>query len=307
MSQTQFYGCMIIGPSGSGKSTLTAGLQQFLDAIGRKHIVISLDPANEETKYKCDIDVQELIKADDVMEELHLGPNGALVFCVDFLEKNIEWLLTKIAEYKDHYLIIDMPGQIELYMDSESLKSVIEKLQKNDKFKASLVAIELFEAFNIYDPAQYISICLSALSSMINLELPHINVLSKIDLVEQYGKPSCRLSSYTTEVDLEEIMFDLEAQQGKFSEKYYKLNKELANLVQTYSLVSFFPVDVSDRNSIGFLLVQIDKANGYFDFIVEHNKTQGQTLEALNEEFKAQFTFSSEYIMYLEARLGIDE
>ena len=61
-------------------------------------------------------------------------------------------------------------------MDSESLKNVIVKLQKNDKFKANLVAIELFEAFNIYDPAQYISICLSALSSMINLELPHINV-----------------------------------------------------------------------------------------------------------------------------------
>ena len=62
-------------------------------------------------------------------------------------------------------------------MDSESLKNVLVKLQKNDKFKSSLVAIELFEAFNIYDPAQYISICLSALSSMINLELPHINVI----------------------------------------------------------------------------------------------------------------------------------
>jgi len=41
--------------------------------------------------------------------------------------------------------------------------------------------------------------------------------------------------------------------------------------------------------------------------IKEQNKTQGESLEALNEEFKAQFTFSSEYIMYLEAKLGIDE
>ena len=47
-----FYGTLIIGPSGSGKSTLTAGLQQFLTAIERKNIVISLDPANEDSKYK---------------------------------------------------------------------------------------------------------------------------------------------------------------------------------------------------------------------------------------------------------------
>jgi len=87
-------------------------------------------------------------------------------------------------------------------------------------------------------------------------------------MIEQYGKPPCRLATFTTEIDLEEIMMDLESQQAKFSEKYYKLNQELANLVQTYSMVSFFPVDVSDKSSIGFLLVQIDKANGYYHYIV---------------------------------------
>lgn len=61
-------------------------------------------------------------------------------------------------------------------MDSDSLKNIINKLMKNDTFKTGLVAVELFEVFNCYDPAQYISICLSALSSMINLEIPHINV-----------------------------------------------------------------------------------------------------------------------------------
>lgn len=49
---TEFFGAILIGPSGSGKSTLCAGLQQFLTEIKRKHIVINLDPANEEQKYK---------------------------------------------------------------------------------------------------------------------------------------------------------------------------------------------------------------------------------------------------------------
>lgn len=47
-----FFGALVIGPSGSGKSTLCAGLQQFLSALGRKHVVINLDPANDQCKYK---------------------------------------------------------------------------------------------------------------------------------------------------------------------------------------------------------------------------------------------------------------
>lgn len=82
-------------------------------------------------------------------------------------------------------------------------------------------------------------------------------------MIEQYGKLPNRLASYTTEIDMEEILVDLELEQAKFSEKFYKLNRELASVVQSHSLVSFFPIDVSDKNSISFLLIQIDKANGY--------------------------------------------
>src|SRR4051812_4723726 len=91
-----------------------------------------------------------------------------------------------------------------------------------------------------------------------------MEVLSKVDLVQQYGKLPNKLSSYTTEIDMEEHLADLELQQAKFSEKYYNLNKELAELVKTYSFVSFFPIDVSDLASMSLLLIQIDKANGYF-------------------------------------------
>jgi hypothetical protein len=45
--------------------------------------VINLDPAAETYKYKCDIDVRELIKVTDVMEKLKLGPNGALVYAME--------------------------------------------------------------------------------------------------------------------------------------------------------------------------------------------------------------------------------
>lgn len=44
-----------------------------------------------------------------------LGPNGGLVYCLEYLISHMDWLMDQIADYTDDYLIIDCPGQIELY------------------------------------------------------------------------------------------------------------------------------------------------------------------------------------------------
>lgn len=45
------------------------------------------------------------------MESLRLGPNGGMIYCMEFLEENIEWLVSKIIEAKNSkYLIFDLPG-----------------------------------------------------------------------------------------------------------------------------------------------------------------------------------------------------
>jgi hypothetical protein len=54
--------------------------------------VINLDPANDILPYKADIDISDLITISDVMDTLKLGPNGGLVYCMEYLEKNIDWL-----------------------------------------------------------------------------------------------------------------------------------------------------------------------------------------------------------------------
>jgi hypothetical protein len=51
-----------------------------------------------------------------------------------------------------------------------------------------LTAVHLVDAHLCSDPGKYISALLLSLSTMLHLELPHINVLSKIDLIESYGK-----------------------------------------------------------------------------------------------------------------------
>ena len=51
-----------------------------------------------------------------------------------------------------------------------------------------LAAVHLVDSHYCSDPAKFISVLLTSLSTMLQVELPHINVLSKVDLIEQYRK-----------------------------------------------------------------------------------------------------------------------
>jgi len=51
-----------------------------------------------------------------------------------------------------------------------------------------LTALHLVDAHLCSDPGKYVGALLLSLSTVLHLELPRINVLSKIDLIESYGK-----------------------------------------------------------------------------------------------------------------------
>ena len=120
---------LVIGPPGCGKSTYCRGMKEFLSGLGRKVAVVNLDPANEALPYQCEIDLKELITLQDTMEKLRLGPNGSLVYCMEFLEKNLEWLHTQMQKYRGHYFLFDCPGQVELYTHHQSVKNIAAQLQ----------------------------------------------------------------------------------------------------------------------------------------------------------------------------------
>jgi len=124
------YGQLVIGPPGSGKSTYCAGVKQFLTGLGRKVAVVNLDPANHVLPYPCDIDMSELITLNDAMTSLGLGPNGGLVYCMDFLHTNSDWLQHRLEPLEGSYLIFDCPGQVELYTHNNSVRNIVENLKK---------------------------------------------------------------------------------------------------------------------------------------------------------------------------------
>lgn len=96
---------------------------------------------------------------------------------------------------------------------------------------------------------------------MLHTELPHINVLSKVDLAERYSsKLDFGLDFYTEVLDLDYLLTRLDSQRG--TKKLKKLNAALVGLVEDYSLVSFLPLAVNDKQTIAKLQAAADKANG---------------------------------------------
>ena len=91
-TKTMPFAQLIIGPPGSGKSTYADGMHQFLSALGRKCSVVNLDPANDHTNYPCALDIRDLVRLEDVMEEEGFGPNGGVLFALEEVEQEGGWL-----------------------------------------------------------------------------------------------------------------------------------------------------------------------------------------------------------------------
>lgn len=67
------------------------GMFEFLFVFGREVVVVNLDLVNDYLLYKCDVDILILIIFFDVMDVIKFGFNGGLIYCMEYLEKNIDW------------------------------------------------------------------------------------------------------------------------------------------------------------------------------------------------------------------------
>jgi len=140
------FGVLVMGPAGAGKSTFCAALISHLRSNRRSSIYVNLDPAATDFVYEPDVDIKELISLDDVMEEMGLGPNGGLIYCFEFLMQNLDFLTDPLETVSEEYLIIiDMPGQIELYTHVPVVPQLVQHLARGS-LNINLCAAYLLEA-----------------------------------------------------------------------------------------------------------------------------------------------------------------
>ena len=259
------FGQMVIGPPGSGKTTYCIAMKTYFENYKRKTLLINLDPANESKNVHFDIDIRELINLDDVEHSLHLGPNSSFLYCFNFLEKNIDWLLNKIHSHKDiFYLIFDTPGQIEIFTLSSSFKNICKILTNEKESKIHLTCVNLVESINICDMPKYLFSVLSVLNAMINLALPQVNLISKADLIKSFKKDTdipFDLDFFKTPSDCEQLNYYIDS--TNVNPRFKNLNKKISEFISDYGLVSFSLFDISNVKHLNRAAYLADKGNGY--------------------------------------------
>lgn len=256
---------IVIGPPGSGKSTYCNGSSQFFNAIGRHGQIVNMDPANDRLPYPCAVDIRDFITIEEIMQEQQLGPNGGLMYAMESLDKSIDLFVLQIKSLvleEKAYLVFDCPGQVELFTHHSSLFKIFKKLEK--ELDMRFCVVNLIDCYYLTSPSQYISILLLALRSMLMMDLPQINVFSKIDMIKSYGELPFNLDFYTEVQDLDYLLPYVEKESSSvMGKRYAKLTETISEMVSDFNLVSFEVLAVDDKESMINLQLSVDKANGY--------------------------------------------
>lgn len=273
------FGVLVMGPAGAGKTTFCAALIEHLRANRRSCFYVNLDPAASEFTFEPDLDIKDLISLEDVMEEMSYGPNGGLIYCFEFLLENMDFLTQPLEQVTEEYLIIiDMPGQIELYTHIPVLPNLVKHLMRGS-LNINMCAAYLLEGTFVMDKPKFFSGTLSAMSAMLMLEMPHVNILSKMDMVK--GNIKRRDLKRFLDPDVHLLDEDESGKRKKPSgaadedpanttnimagASFDKLNRAVAQLIDDFSMVSFLQLNAKDEDSVGAILSYIDDSIQYHE------------------------------------------
>lgn len=174
------YAIFLTGTAGSGKSLLASRLKEWYEKVDAYPIILNLDPGVVSLPYEPDIDVREYININEIMRRYDLGPNGALIMANDMISYKLDETQQTIDELNPDYLIIDTPGQVELFAYRSSGPYIVNELIAEAKCN-----IFLFDGMLVSMPINYVSIMLLASSIRLRLKIAQIDVLSKADKINK--------------------------------------------------------------------------------------------------------------------------
>ena len=200
----------VTGTAGSGKSMLTSKILEYYQTNGVFASVLNLDPGVESLPYRPDVDVRDYVDIVQIMKKYDLGPNGSMIMANDLIATKIDDIQNEIHGVNPDYLIVDTPGQIELFAYRASGPFFIQNIDASEKTN-----IFLYDGAMIASPTNFISISLLATSIKLRLGLPTINVMTKTDLIPDKIDQVLKWSS--DPISLEEELKTLEGETYSFA------------------------------------------------------------------------------------------
>jgi hypothetical protein len=165
---------LILGSAGAGKTLLTGRFGSYLKEEGYKVRLVNLDPGVVTLPYKPDFDVRERFTLEQIMKEKGLGPNGAIVEAMEMLSR------TEIPRYDADFVLIDTPGQLEVFAFRNSGPKIASQLKE----RFGLFLIDATSPIGTLPGLLLYSLTISYTLGLDKL----VNVLNKIDLLDERRK-----------------------------------------------------------------------------------------------------------------------
>ncbi|MGD1835175.1 MAG: ATP/GTP-binding protein [Nitrososphaeraceae archaeon] len=168
----------VTGTAGSGKSTLTSILLQWYKDHDAFPISLNLDTAVTELPYEPHIDVRDYVDINEIMIKYNLGPNGSIIIANDILVNKMQDIQKEVDEYNADYVIVDTPGQIELFAYRSSGPFFVSNFESENKMN-----IFLFDGVLASSAINFVALSLLATSINLRFQIPQVNVITKRDLI----------------------------------------------------------------------------------------------------------------------------
>jgi len=176
-------GCIVIGMAASGKSTLMQQLNAQLSMVNEQPYIMNLDPAVLSVPYQTNIDIRDSINYKAVMEKYKLGPNGAILTCLNLFCTRFDQVLSLIETHSNEglqHVLIDTPGQIEAFTWSASGTIITDALASS----IPTVILYIVDTPRCAENAlTFSSNMLHACSILYKTRLPMIIVFNKSDVI----------------------------------------------------------------------------------------------------------------------------
>jgi GTPase SAR1 family protein len=228
----------ITGTAGSGKSLLTGALKNWYVNRGEDAIAVNLDPGVVELPYDPDVDIRDKIQLQDVMEDYGLGPNGALILAADLVATKLGELQEEIDSFRAENVVVDTPGQTELFAFRESGEFIVRELKADSKLLMFLVDPLLAST-----PSNFLSLALLSASVGLRLNIPKITVLTKRDIARDGVK---RITEWSRDTKVFE-----EALAGTKDGEQYSLYSELFRSIRRLSFgADLYPVSSTTQEGM---------------------------------------------------------